>query len=124
MKSRYSWFLILVLFLGITACRQKALPPPDAPEAYVGVWKVTDPQGQVFYMTLKADGSGTTTREGGEIGTWKIKGDHLESQWLPKQFRIYFSEGKTKPLLGGPSVAGKTGGGKPWIAEKVEKIPD
>jgi hypothetical protein len=113
-----------VLLLGTVACQSKDLPKPDSPQAYIGNWKVTDPQGQVFYMTLKADGSGTTTREGGEFGTWKIKDEHLESEWLSQRFQIFFEKGKTKPIFTGPAVEGKTQNPQPWVAERVEEIPN
>jgi hypothetical protein len=113
--------LTVLLILTLPACQEKPLPPADSLDAYVGSWKVTDPQGQVYYMVLKKDGSGSTTRGPGEFGTWKLSGNQIETQWIPKDLKIHFSPGSAK--LG--AIPGtKSPPSQEFIAERVEKIPN
>lgn len=113
--------LFILLIFGAVACQDKPLAPIDSPEAYVGVWKVTGPKGQTYYMTIREDGSGSTTRGEGEFGTWKITSEQLEAKWIPKNLQIHFSSGSAKvpkiPSSDKPSS-------QKSIAEKVDKIPD
>lgn len=113
--------LASLMILAFTACQEKPLPPANSLEAYVGSWKVTDPQGQVYYMVLKKDGSGSTTRGPGEFGTWKLSGKEIETQWIPKDLKIHFSSGSAK--LSG-ILDYKTQPSQEFVAERVEKIPE
>src|SRR4029434_8584862 len=122
----YVWAILGISFLAFS-CSQKVDSPsvqsPSAPaskESYIGNWKLSDTQGNTYYMSLDADGSGKTTRGGGEFGKWEFKQDHIEAEWIPKNLKLYFDPGKTKPLLKNPS-------GPPeeisW-GVKVNKIPE
>jgi hypothetical protein len=70
---------------------------------------------------LNPDGTGQTTREGGESGKWHVDHDYIEAEWMGKTLKFYFDSGQTRPLAEAP------GGGKnnmgPATAVKVEKIP-
>lgn len=87
----------------------------------MGSWKLNDPQGNTYYMTLDKDGSGVTTREGGELGKWEFKNDHIEATWNPKTIRFYFDSGQTQPLINPTVVPEKTGSS---IGVKVEALPN
>src|SRR5215813_3374045 len=97
------FFAFLGIFLLLAGCSKKEASLPSK-EGYVGSWKLTDPGGQVYYMTLNPDGSGKTTREGGEFGKWTFRQDHIETEWIPKNFKLYFDAGSARPLLKNPSV--------------------
>jgi hypothetical protein len=122
MKSfpRYFFAFLGIFFLFASCSHKEELVPSK--EGYVGHWKLTDPQGNTYYMTLNPDGSGGTTREGGEFGKWEFKEDHVEAEWFPKKFRLYFNSGKTQPILKNP-VAGEEKAGSS-VGMKVDKIPE
>src|SRR5215831_8003561 len=89
----------LLLLMGIfllLACGQKQASAPSK-EDFVGNWKVQNPQLGSYYMTLNPDGSGSSTREGGEMGKWQFNSDHIELEWNPKNITLYFNPGKTTP---------------------------
>ena len=115
-----NFLLLIFLLIDLIACQDKP-GTTKIPESFEGVWKVTGPQGQVYYMTLKKDGSGSTTREGGEFGTWKSNGDEIEAKWISKNLKINFSSGSVK--VPGLST-NKAASSQSSLAEKVEKIPD
>jgi hypothetical protein len=120
MKSYPTYVLVFLgIFLLLAACSKKQESPPSK-EGYVGNWKLTDSQGGTYYMTLNPDGSGKTTREGGEFGKWEFKQDHIEAEWIPKNFKIYFNPGQARPLLKNPSVKE---GVEPSVGTKVDTIP-
>lgn len=113
--SRILCFLSLIFF-GLAGCQDKPLPPLNSLEAYVGVWKVTDPQGKIYYMTLKEDGSGSTTRGEGEFGVWKINQNHIQTKWVPKNLTIQFSSGSAKVKI----PTSKANSSQKFIAERVD----
>jgi hypothetical protein len=120
MKSFSKNLLVLLgVFLLLAACSRKQASPVNQ-DGYVGNWKVSDPQGNTFYMTLNPDGSGTSTRAGGEFGKWQFKADHIELEWMPKDFTLYFNPGQTVPLKN-PSVGQVQAA--PTTAVKVDEIP-
>jgi len=113
--------LIFILLLAMSACQDKSSSASNTFESFEGVWKVTGPKGQIYYMTLKKDGSGTTTREGGEFGTWELNGGDLEAKWIPKNLKIQFSSGSARVSnLPSDKVESK----QKTTAVKVDKIPE
>jgi hypothetical protein len=104
MKS-FSKYLLVVLgsVLLFASCSQKK-ESPASKEGYVGHWELKDPQGNIYYMTLNPDGSGNTTREGGEFGKWQFKTDHVEAEWLSKNFKLHFNSGESQPLPKDPAA--------------------
>jgi hypothetical protein len=112
-------FVLLGIFLLFAACSRKQASSNNLND-YLGNWEVSDPQGQTFYMTLQPDGTGSTTRAGGEFGKWQFKADHIELEWIPKGFTLHFNPGQTVPLrIPGSSEPNPS----PTTAVKVNKIP-
>ena len=103
------------LFL-CAACGHKQAAPIGK-DAYLGHWKVMQPQLGVYYMTLNPDGSGSSTRGGGEIGKWQFKEDHIELEWNPKNLTLYFNPGESAPKRN-PTLEA-TGAS---TAEKVDQV--
>jgi hypothetical protein len=121
MKTILKCFLIFLgIFLCLAGCSRKAKSPPSKGD-FMGSWKLSDPQGNIYYMTLDPDGRGETTRRDGELGKWEFKGDHIENTWNPKTIRLYFNSGQTQPLLNPTVVPEKTGSS---IGVKVEAVPN
>ncbi|HEX5034518.1 MAG TPA: hypothetical protein VFW62_08570, partial [bacterium] len=60
-------------------------------------WKVNNPQLGTYFMTLNADGSGSSNLTGGELGRWEWKADHIDLEWTPKKMTFYFDSGSSKP---------------------------
>jgi|GEM_PF-3664328 len=120
MKFPKRYFFAFLAVALLVSCSQKQQPSsPPSKEGFVGNWKLEDPRGNVYYMTLEADGSGKTTREGGEFGKWEFKQDHIEAEWIPKNLKLYFDPGQAKPLLKN-SPEERTFS----IGSKIDKIPE
>ncbi len=118
MKKTFPFILSIsiVLLFSIGCSRHK-----NSQEAYIGNWKVTEPTGETYFMSLREDGSSSSTFDGGEFGKWQMKEDHIEIEWTPKTLKLYFNPGSTKPLLENPTQINPNP--TPSVAEKVEKVP-
>lgn len=116
-------FVLLSVFISSSllfgnACNAGPKTDAASPDSYVGNWKVMNPQLGTYFMTLNPDGSGNSTRSGGELGRWQQKSDHIELEWTPKNLSLYFDSGNSAPQQN-PSVPANESS----IAEKVDKIP-
>lgn len=111
-------FLSGMILLSLGCGQRQQQPKSESPDGYVGNWKVDHPTLGTYFMTLNPDGSGNSTRTGGELGKWQSKADYIELEWTPKNLTLYFDPGssaaKTNPSL---TAEGSS------VAEKVEKIP-
>jgi predicted small lipoprotein YifL len=68
--------LALAALLGLAACGD------SEPNEFAGTWKVADTGGQVFDITLGADGVAKASRAGeGMSGTWKKDGNSAVITW-------------------------------------------
>jgi hypothetical protein len=114
-RSRVFALLLIPFFLSPACGRRQAAPLGK--EAYLGHWKVMQPQLGVYYMTLNPDGSGSSTRGGGEIGKWQFKQDHIELEWNPKNLTLYFNPGESAPKRN-PTVEASDAS----TAEKVDQV--
>lgn len=105
------------IFLLSIGCNKQPQSHPVSQEDFVGNWKVNNPQLGTYFMTLNPDGSGNSTRSGGELGQWHWKADHIELEWMPKKMTFYFDSGSSQPK-DPPKPDNENS-----IAEKVEKMP-
>jgi hypothetical protein len=121
MNKFYSFLLMAGFGLLISVGCSKPPAKQDTSDGFIGNWKVTESSGEIYYMTLKTNGSSSSTHDGGEFGKWKRKKDHIEIEWFPKTFKLYFNPGSSKPLLENPTPDQPKP--SPSVAEKVEKIP-
>ncbi|MBT4770704.1 MAG: hypothetical protein HOO00_09330 [Rhodospirillaceae bacterium] len=70
----YSFLLLVfVLFGGLSGTASAS--------DWKGVWKVSDSQGQPFYITLLAGGTAASNLEGGIFGTWTTSAGKAVISW-------------------------------------------
>ena len=115
---RIEAILVLIGVIALPVSCGKKQPEPASQEEYLGHWKVQHPDLGTYFMTLNPDGSGSSTRAGGEFGRWQWKADHIELEWNPKNLTFYFDSGGSAPK-DEPSVPDASSSS----AEKVDKVP-
>lgn len=103
MKKISMIVMIFALTVAIFAGRQAV-----AAEAsdFIGTWKLKDTDHSSFNVTLKEDGSCTSTWGVGETGTWKLEGDRVTLSWTDGWHDILIKEKDGYKKLGfAPGVA-------------------
>ncbi|MBY0526439.1 MAG: hypothetical protein K2R98_23800 [Gemmataceae bacterium] len=112
--------IALLLLLVVCGCSGK----PAAPFDPVGHWKLLHTDGKPFYITVKSDGTGTSTWGEGATGTWKFEGERLVLTWTDGWTDVITKDGdgfkKIAYEPGRKPEGAPTNSGK---AERIDSIP-
>jgi hypothetical protein len=118
---------VLLVALG---CGSPPTPPsttakPQQPFDPVGHWKLVHTDGSLFYITLRADGTGRSHWEKGSDGKWRFEGDRLICSWEDGWTDVITRQGdgfvKIAYEKGRKPEGTPTNG--PNKAEKVDNLP-
>ena len=89
---------------------------------WLGIWKVSDTQGESYFIAIFPDGKAASTHSGGISGNWKGQGNAIEVEWATGWKAKLLHEGKK--TVKQAFKPGQSFSDKPATVTPAEKVDD